>query len=81
MASRAIPHWPRVQRAKVAAEYAGYGSEKAFLTAVAEGHMPAPFVLSGADAWDIADIDASIDAIKAGARRIPRWQERAPARA
>lgn len=77
MASRALPYWPRVQRAKVAAAYTGYDSERAFLTAVAEGEMPPPFLHSGADAWDMPDLDASLDAIKAGARRTARWQERA----
>lgn len=80
MASRALPHWPRVQRAKIAAAYAGYASEREFLRDVADGVMPPPFVLNGADAWDMEDINASIDAIKAGARRAPKWQERAPAR-
>lgn len=80
MASRIQPRWERVQRAKGAAEYAGYRSDKDFLTAVQDGVMPPPFLHAGADAWDLADLDAAIDALKAGARRTSRWQERAPAR-
>ncbi len=80
MASRALPHWPRVQRANQAAAYAGYGTARDFLRDVSAGIMPAPFVLNGADAWDLGDLDAAIDAVKAGARRTPKWQERAPAR-
>jgi len=77
---RALPSWPRVQRARLAAEYSGYANERDFLKAVADGCMPAPFTLNGADAWDVTDLDASIDAIKAGARAPRRWQEGAPAR-
>lgn len=80
MAARAIPYWPRVQRARLAAEYAGFGSERAFLAAVNDGLMPPPFTHSGADAWDTPDLDAAIEAIKAGASRSRKWQERAPAR-
>jgi hypothetical protein len=72
MASRALPFWPRVQRAKVAAAYAGYGSERDFLRDVSEGVMPAPFVLNGANAWDMDDLNASIDAVKAGALRVSK---------
>jgi hypothetical protein len=80
MASRVSPRWPRTLRARLAAEYAGYASERAFLTAVSDGTMPPPFTLDGANAWDLADLDTSIDAIKAGAQKPRRWQERAPAR-
>lgn len=80
MAARALPYWPRVQRARLAAEYAGFGSERAFLAAVNDGTMPPPFTLTGADAWDMSDLDAAIDAMKAGAQRKRQWQERAPDR-
>ena len=80
MASRISPRWPRNLRSKLAAEYAGYATERAFLGAVADGTMPPPFTLDNADAWDLTDLDSSIDAIKAGGARVSRWQERAPAR-
>jgi hypothetical protein len=71
----ALPHWPRVQRAKVAAAYAGYSSERAFLGAVAQGDMPHPFPIGGADAWDITDLDAAVDAIKSGGSAIGNWRK------
>ena len=74
MMARAQPRWERVQRARGAAAYAGYANDKAFMTAVAAGEMPPPFLHCGADAWDIVDIDAAIDALKAG-RRKRRQQE------
>lgn len=78
--SRAQPRWQRVQRAKGAADYAGYQSERAFLSDVQEGRMPPPFEHCGAPAWDILDLDASIDALKAGTQGKRKWQERAPNR-
>lgn len=67
MAARARPvRWPRSLRASAAAEYAGYADERAFLIAVNEGTMPPPFTIGGADAWDINDLDTSIDSVKAG---------------
>lgn len=78
--SRAQPRWERVQRARGAAAYAGYKTERDFLTAVCDGAMPPPFLHCGADAWDILDLDAAIDAMKAGAARPRKWQEQAPAR-
>jgi hypothetical protein len=80
MAARVSPRWERIQRAKGAAAYAGYRGERDFLAAVAEGAMPAPFKLGGADAWDLHDLDAAIDALKAGAQVKRPWQQRAPAR-
>lgn len=80
MAARAQPRWQRVQRAKGAADYAGYKSEREFLAAVQSGEMPPPFEHSGAPAWDIVDLDTSIEAIKAGAQSKRKWQERAPNR-
>lgn len=80
MAARALPYWPRVQRASLAAQYASYDTTRDFLKAVADGEMPPPFQMAGADAWDRLDLDASIDAIKAGAKRTTPWQERAPSR-
>lgn len=80
MASRAQPSWPRVQRANRAADYAGYRAERDFLAAVQCGDMPPPFDIGGAPAWDILDLDASIDALKAGAQTRRKWQERAPNR-
>ncbi|MBC3943345.1 hypothetical protein [Sphingomonas albertensis] len=70
-----LPHWPRVQRAKIAASYSGYGTERDFRTAVACGEMPPPFTHDGADAWDIADIDAAVDTIKAGGKLTANWRE------
>src|SRR3546814_6993367 len=58
----------------------GYASERAFLTAVQIGEMPPPFRHCGHDAWDILDLDAAIDALKAGEQRPRKWQERAPDR-
>ncbi|MFL0586238.1 hypothetical protein ACH0BU_06305 [Sphingomonas olei] len=69
-----------MQRASIAAAYAGYGTARDFLRDVSAGIMPPPFELNGADAWDVGDLDAAIDAIKAGARKTSKWQERAPAR-
>ena len=80
MASRAQPRWQRVQRASGAADYAGYRAERDFMAAVQCGDMPPPFELGGAPAWDILDLDAAIDAMKAGAQSRRKWQERAPAR-
>ena len=80
MSARVAHRWERVQRAKGAADYAGYRSEREFLMAVQQGDMPPPFDLCGAPAWDILDLDASIDALKAGAQRARKWQERAPER-
>jgi len=80
MASRALPRWQRVQRAQGAADYAGYRNEREFLAAVQAGEMPPPFLHTGAPAWDIVDIDASIEAMKAGAQSKRKWQERAPDR-
>lgn len=74
------PRWQRVQRAKGAAEYAGYSNERDFLLAVQQGDMPPPFAHCGKDAWDIVDLDASIEAMKAGAQSQRKWQERAPHR-
>jgi hypothetical protein len=48
---------------------------------VAAGAMPAPFDLGNAPAWDLRDLDAAVDAIKAGATGRGNWKERAPARA
>ena len=78
--ARAQPRWERVQRARGAAAYAGYTSDKAFLTAVSRGEMPTPFLHCGAEAWDILDLDAAIDALKAGLQRPRKWQEGAPDR-
>lgn len=80
MSARLSPRWPRAMHAARAAEYAGFTNSRAFLTAVQDGRMPPPFSLCGADAWDINDLDAAIDALKAGASRRPAWRERAPAR-
>lgn len=81
MASRASPRWARIQHAGGAAEYAGYRSEREFLAAVSDGQMPPPsFELRGRTVWDILDLDASIDAMKATAAMPKRWQERAPDR-
>jgi hypothetical protein len=64
-----------VQRANVAAAYAGYASERAFQVAVVSGDMPAPFEIGGADAWDITDLDEAVDAIKAGGKHIGNWRK------
>lgn len=84
MAAKVLPRWERVQRAKGAAQYAGYRSEKDFLLAVNEGHMPPPFDHAGAHAWDIVDLDNAIEALKAlgtvAGKRRGSWQERAPNR-
>lgn len=80
MAARSQPRWERIQRASGAASYAGYRSEREFLSAVSSGEMPPPFLHGGADAWDICDLDSSIDALKVGAKRPRPWQERAPQR-
>lgn len=44
-----------------------------FLRMVAEGTMPEPFQMDGADAWDINDLDDAVDALKAGANRKGSW--------
>lgn len=80
MASRLQPRWERVQRAKGAAAYAGYASDREFLKAVQSGDMPPPFLHCGADAWDLTDLDAAIDSMKATTKRKTTWQQRAPAR-
>jgi len=80
MAARVQPRWERIQRAKGAAVYAGYPNEREFLKAVSIGEMPPPFDHAGNDAWDLVEIDASIDAIKAGTGRSYTWKERAPDR-
>jgi len=80
MSLRVATRWERIQRAKGAADYACYRSEREFLAAVQRGDMPPPFDHCGAPAWDILDIDISLDALKAGAQRARKWQERAPDR-
>ena len=75
MGARALPSWPRVQRANVAAAYAGYRGEREFRAAVAVGDMPLPFPIGGADAWDVADLDAAVDAIKAGGVAAGNWRK------
>jgi hypothetical protein len=50
------------------------------MAAVQSGEMPPPFEHCGAPAWDIVDLDASIEAIKAGTQSKRKWQERAPSR-
>jgi len=72
--ARVLPSWPKVLRATSAAAYAAYSSERSFRAAVAVGEMPQPFTIEGADAWDIADLDASIEAIKAGGKVIGNWR-------
>ena len=69
MVDRVQPRWERIQRAHGAASYAGYRSESEFLSAVRSGGMPSPFEHSGADAWDITEIDNAIDALKASVIR------------
>lgn len=78
--ARTQPRWERVQRARGAAAYAGYASARSFLSAVASGEMPPPFMHGGHEAWDILDLDAAIDAMKAGESRPRKWQEGAPDR-
>lgn len=84
MAARVQPRWERVQRAKGAAAYAGYRNERDFLLAVNQGLMPPPFDHAGADAWDIVDLDAAIETLKAATaaagKRKGSWRERAPDR-
>lgn len=77
MAARALPNWPRVLRAKMAADYAGYGSERDFRVAVASGDMPVPFTLGNAEAWDITEINEAVDAIKAGGVSAGNWRKEA----
>lgn len=72
--------WPRTMRQSTAAQYVER-SPADFARMVAAGVMPPPFDLDGADAWDMVDLDAAIDALKAGARTGRNWKERAPARA
>ncbi len=74
----ALPAWPRTMRQAKAAAYVDCAVPR-FARLVAEGVMPPPFDLSGAPAWDVRDLDAAVDSIKAGARG-GRWQDRAPAR-
>lgn len=76
--ARAV-RWPRSLRGIAAAEYAGYANDRDFLIAVNEGIMPAPFVIGGAPAWDINDLDTAIDSIKAGAATIGSAQQQAEA--
>jgi predicted DNA-binding transcriptional regulator AlpA len=76
MASRAISFPPRSLRASIAAQYAGYTSERSFLRAVASGEMPPAFQLEGCDAWDRLEIDDAIDRLKSAAKRGYTWQER-----
>ncbi|MGE3745580.1 MAG: hypothetical protein AB7G25_07720 [Sphingomonadaceae bacterium] len=80
MAARSSPRWPRALLTASAAEYAGYRGERAFLAAVATGEMPAPFRHADGDRWDIQEIDEALDAIKAGAARVPHWKAGAPDR-
>lgn len=64
--------WPRSMRKATAAEYVER-SVAVFDRMVAEGTMPEPFDLGGAEAWDIQDLDNAIDALKAGARQRGSW--------
>lgn len=74
----AVLAWPRTMRKAKAAAYVDCAVPK-FDRLVAQGLMPEPFDLDGAPAFDIHELDAAVDAIKAGARN-GRWQDRAPAR-
>lgn len=77
----AAPYWPRTMRQSKAAAYVDCTVPK-FARMVADGMMPPPFDLDGAAAWDIVELNASVDALKAGARHGGgRWQDRAPVRA
>lgn len=64
--------WPRTMRKATAAEYVER-SVATFDRMVADGTMPEPFFLGGAEAWDIQDLDQAVDALKAGARRQGSW--------
>lgn len=75
MGQRAKQRWARVMHARDAAEYVG-STERLFRLDVASGVMPAPFPYAGADAWDILDLDAAVDALKAGAARMGNVDDR-----
>ena len=80
MSRAAAPYWPRSMRKAKAAAYVDCALPT-FERMVAEGVMPDPFDLYGAPVWDQRDLDAAIDALKAGARRTNDWRKHAPARA
>tara|TARA_R100000501_G_scaffold1851_1_gene4888 strand:+ start:1694 stop:1936 length:243 start_codon:yes stop_codon:yes gene_type:complete len=78
--ARPLPHWPRVLHAVPAAAYAGYRGERTFRAAVAAGEMPPAFKIGGKEAWDVHELDAAIDAIKASSGGKNSWRERMPER-
>ena len=71
---------PRNLRKPKAAAYVGV-SVPAFDRMVSSGDMPAPFILAGAEAWDVRDLDRAVDDMKAGAKPQQDWRRHAPSRA
>ncbi len=76
----ALAFLPRNLRKPKAAAYVGV-SVPAFERMVSNGEMPSPFTLSGAEAWDIRDLDRAVDDLKAGATPQQDWRRNAPSRA
>ena len=66
MNATALPDWPRILRAELAAAYCGV-SEGTFRTMVKNGLYPNPVIKRrGVVAWDKAQIDKRIDQMGTG---------------
>ena len=66
MNAAALPDWPRILRAELAAAYCGV-SEGTFRTMVKDGLYPNPVIKRGGIvAWDKAQIDKFIDRMASG---------------
>ena len=60
MASKPLPDWPRMMRARTAALYCDLAATK-FLSEVAAGRLPLPVRLGDEDRWDRSALDADLN--------------------
>lgn len=73
MNAAALPDWPRILRAELAAAYCGV-SEGTFRTMVKDGTYPNPVIKRpGVVAWDREQIDKSIDRLTNGTKGVESW--------
>jgi len=73
MKTAALPDWPRMLRAELAAAYCGV-SEGTFRNMVSEGIYPSPALKRpGIVAWDRIAIDKCIDRMASGTKGVEGW--------
>ena len=60
MTDRALPNWPRLMHAELAASYVG-DEEASFLAGVERGDWPKPLPLGQRDLWDRLRLDERVD--------------------